>query len=59
MIILNLATYMFHDPSWLVKTLTHGSYSTMISTLGILGDTVLDYVGATHIYFKNSNSLHD
>ena len=43
---------MFHDPSWLVETLTHGSYSTMISTLGILGDVVLDML-MQHISVSN------
>ena len=43
---------MFHYPSLLVETLTHRAYSTMISTLGIIGYVVLDYIGATHILFQ-------
>ena len=58
----SLLDYKFHDPSLLVKTLTHGSYilheiRQCYQHLECLGYEVLDYVVTTHLYFKYSRLI--
>ena len=58
----SLLHYKFHDPSLLIKELTHGSYilpeiPRCYQHLKCLGDVVLDYVVATHLYIKYSRLI--
>ena len=58
----SLLHYKFHDPSLLVKTLTHGSsilpeIARCYQHLECLGDVVLDYVVTTQLYFKYSRLI--
>ena len=58
----SLLHYKFHDPSLLIKALTHGYYilpeiPRCYQHLECLGDVVLDYVVTTHLYFKYSRLI--
>ena len=58
----SLLHYKFHDPSLLIKALTHGYYilpeiPRCYQHLECLGDVGLDYVVTTHLYFKYSRLI--